>query len=207
MPMTPILYRGRRADLVFQKSFDTVTQRHHIRLWKAGAFEGRDVWIAAATHDTGIAFKIRSGTFTHNIDRNIDREREKVVTDLTFSGCAGTAEHLHGETYSQLYVSREAGLDSASGAMGATQIAASEKARRHGPQLDVTTDGGIAVMPILACHAQADDDPGPGPPGTKLTRLTRRVVLEARNYILRDNAYYWGFQIIKNRSLTKAISQ
>ena len=92
-PVSKLYYRGAEPDLVFEKSLNTVTQRHHIRLWKAGVFDGNEVWLGAATHDTGVKFRFSSAAFTHKIDRNIDLERDKVSTDLTFAGC-GTASSL-----------------------------------------------------------------------------------------------------------------
>ncbi len=44
------------------------------------------MWAVAATHDTGIRFSDAERTFIHSIDSQIDREREKVVSDLLFTG-------------------------------------------------------------------------------------------------------------------------
>lgn len=85
-PMSPLLVDGAPAALSFQKALNTMYKRHHVRLWKrAGEFEGRDVWLAAATHDIGLR---REGSmFSHQIDPYIDRERNKVLDDLAFAGC------------------------------------------------------------------------------------------------------------------------
>jgi hypothetical protein len=40
----------------------------------------------AAAHDIGIDFSEDERTFIHRIDPQIDREREKVVDDLLFTG-------------------------------------------------------------------------------------------------------------------------
>ena len=49
-PMSMLLLDGRLPDLTFQKTFNTVAKRHHIRIWQQpGQVGGRDVWIAAAT--------------------------------------------------------------------------------------------------------------------------------------------------------------
>ena len=46
------LVNERPPDLVFQKSLNTFAKRHHIRIWKlATKYNGRDVWVGAATHD------------------------------------------------------------------------------------------------------------------------------------------------------------
>jgi hypothetical protein len=86
-PVSTLLLDGHVPDLVFQKQTNTFAMRHHIRVWKRPTtFQGQPVWVAAATHDTGIDFSQESHTFTHKIDSNIDNERSKVVNDLAFSG-------------------------------------------------------------------------------------------------------------------------
>jgi hypothetical protein len=42
--------------------------------------------VVAATHDIGIDFSEADRTFIHRIDSQIDRERDKVVDDLLFTG-------------------------------------------------------------------------------------------------------------------------
>jgi hypothetical protein len=86
-PMSVLLLDGRKPDLVFQKQLNTFAKRHHLRIWKRpDRFAGREVWVAAATHDIGIAFSPENRTFIHQIDSEIDRERGKVVVDLVFTG-------------------------------------------------------------------------------------------------------------------------
>ncbi|MCS6952936.1 MAG: LssY C-terminal domain-containing protein [Bryobacterales bacterium] len=86
-PMSVLLLEGRKPDLEFQKQLNTFAKRHHLRIWKRPArFGEREVWVAAATHDIGIAFSPENRTFIHVIDSAIDRERGKVVIDLVFTG-------------------------------------------------------------------------------------------------------------------------
>ncbi len=86
-PMSILLLDGKRPDAVFQKQNNTFEKRHHLRVWRRPAdFQGRPVWVCAATHDTGIEFSAEKRTFIHRIDSNIDAERAKVVGDLVFSG-------------------------------------------------------------------------------------------------------------------------
>lgn len=78
---------GRPPDLVYQKQTNTFAKRHHIRIWStAQLWQGRPIWIAAATHDIGIDFSSEAKTFTHRIESNIDIERKKVMSDLSFAG-------------------------------------------------------------------------------------------------------------------------
>lgn len=86
-PVSTLLLNGQKPAVVFQKSNNTFAQRHHLRLWKRpGTFDGREIWVCAATHDIGIDFSQQNLTFIHKIDSEIDRERAKVVSDLIFAG-------------------------------------------------------------------------------------------------------------------------
>jgi hypothetical protein len=85
-PVSVLFVDGRAPDLVYQKQNNTFDARHHLRIWRQpGAFNGRPVWVCAATHDIGISFSDRERTFIHRIDSNIDDERSKVVNDLIFA--------------------------------------------------------------------------------------------------------------------------
>src|SRR6185369_3002345 len=86
-PVSVLLLEGKPPDLVFQKLNNTFAKRHHLRVWlRPSTFEGKPVWVVAATHDTGISFSEQNRTFIHKIDSQIDRERAKVVNDLLFTG-------------------------------------------------------------------------------------------------------------------------
>jgi len=86
-PVSTILLDGQPPDLVFEKLNNTFAARHHLRVWhRPGSLNGRFVWVAAATHDTGISFSEETRTFIHKIDSHLDAERAKVVNDLLFTG-------------------------------------------------------------------------------------------------------------------------
>ena len=88
-PVSALLINDRPPDLVFQKSLNTFAKRHHVRIWKlAKKYNGREVWVGAATHDIATT-NSRGGTkWSHRIDPHIDRERDWVETDLLFVGTA-----------------------------------------------------------------------------------------------------------------------
>ncbi len=170
-PVSRLYYRGMLPDLVFQKSLSTVTKRDHIRIWHYGLIDGQDVWLGAATHDSGITFRASGFAFSHKIDGALDLERSIVVDDLSFAGCAAPVSFM--------------------------EDAAEVPTNRGG---FVTTDGRLAVLSVKGCDRPLpsdDDGPGPGSPGNKLTRVTRRLVLESRNYFVRENAYYWAYELIR----------
>lgn len=86
-PMSILILDGRPPDLVFQKTNNTYNARHHLRIWhRPGTFNGKEIWVCAATHDIGIDFSEQNHTFIHKVDTQIDRERAKVVNDLLFTG-------------------------------------------------------------------------------------------------------------------------
>jgi hypothetical protein len=86
-PMSILYLDGRPPDLALQKQNDTFAMRHHIRIWHMPqTFNGKPVWLAAATHDIKISFSPQTHNFTHGIDSHIDLERAKVVNDLLFTG-------------------------------------------------------------------------------------------------------------------------
>jgi len=88
-PVSLLTVNGRPPDLIFQKSLDTFAKRHHIRIWKEpGTWQGRDVWIGAATHDIAISTARANTKWGHRIDPHVDREREWIETDLLFAGTA-----------------------------------------------------------------------------------------------------------------------
>ena len=165
-PVSTLLYEQAEPSVVFQKSFNTIAKRHHIRIWPAGSFEGQEVWLGAATHDAGVGFQLRSRTITHRIDPQTDGEREKVVTDLDFAACSARVSYL----------------------------GPSRGARSPG-NAGILTDGRLAVVWIRPCTGGAPgDNPLLPAPGSKAKRMARRFVLETRQYFLRDNMYYWAYR-------------
>lgn len=92
-PVSDLYLFGRPEDLAFAKMLNTVAQRHHLRLWRTQVrtLDGREIWLGAATHDTG--YDIRPGVISHAIDADLDDERAKVGADLIVSGDV-TAEQL-----------------------------------------------------------------------------------------------------------------
>jgi hypothetical protein len=88
-PVSLLLLEGRPPDLVLQKSLNTFAKRHHIRIWKlTELYNGREVWVGAATHDIATLSSKGKTKWTHRIDPHIDRERDWVLTDLLFAGTA-----------------------------------------------------------------------------------------------------------------------
>jgi hypothetical protein len=92
-PVSGLELEGRRPDFVFEKQCNTLAKRHHVRFWRRPEdWNGRAVWLGAATHDVGIAFSGRQLAFTHRIDHRIDLERTKIIDDLSAAEAVETAE-------------------------------------------------------------------------------------------------------------------
>jgi hypothetical protein len=103
-PVSNLTLMGRNQDMAFEQT-EGPDKRHHLRVWQAGTTpDGTPIWVGAATHDIGITAKknyfqalgegIEHGHFdigmllptTHQIDSNIDAERQKVVGDFQSAG-------------------------------------------------------------------------------------------------------------------------
>ena len=170
-PVSMLLYQGAAPAVVFQKSFNTIAKRHHIRIWRAGDFEGNEIWVGAATHDAGVSFRLASMTLTHKIDPKTDGERRKIVSDLNFQGCVERISYLN-DSPDDNWV----------------------------PASDIQTDGRIAVLWLRPCAGGSSGGTPPKhdlifrSPGSKPKRMARRFVLETRQYFLRDNMYYWAIR-------------
>lgn len=88
-PMSKMTLNGVAPDSAYQKSLNTFSKRHHIRVWsqvEAG------VSLGAATED--ISYNFHRFHLSHATDPNVDSERAKVVNDLWMTGCVDSASML-----------------------------------------------------------------------------------------------------------------
>ena len=85
-PMSELDVNGRKPDREYEKVADTFAKRHHLRMWRwpggIARNDGTQLWLVAATHDTGVMFLTKRHKFTHRVDPRIDEERDKIVNDL-----------------------------------------------------------------------------------------------------------------------------
>ena len=166
-PMRTLLLDGAEPDFGLQKSLNTFEKRHHLRIWKRSPeFGGHAVWASAATRDLGATFSVHPFGFTHQIQDAVDLERDKVVSDLRFTGCMDMVYYVPRPNLAEAF----------------------EGDYRRG----VRTDGRVAVVMLNDCWSPRIDldatAPLPTPPFA--VRAIRRVMLTARNHFLRDN-WYW----------------
>jgi hypothetical protein len=177
-PMRTLLLDGAVPDLSLQKSLNTFEMRHHLRIWKRPPeFQGRPVWASAATHDTGATFSVRPFGFTHQIQDVVDLERDKVVSDLRFTGCVDEVYYVPRPNLAEAF---------------------------EGPyRRSVRTDGRVAVVLLNACQSpRLDLASTPLPQEPLMVRTIRRVTLTARNHFLRDNWWWRGAEAARLTFLT-----
>lgn len=173
-PMRALLLDGAPPDLQLQNSLDTFAKRDHLRIWaRDRELDGRKVWASAATRDLAAVFSMRPFGFTHQIQDDVDLERDQVVGDLAFTGCVDSVA----------YVAR------------AATVRTSGESYRKG----VFTDSRVAVVMLNSCKWPSEDlsSIGDMPHPPKLVRWIRRVTLTARNHYLRDNWFWRGGEAIR----------
>jgi hypothetical protein len=163
-PMRMLLLDGVEPSMQLQQSLDTFAKRDHLRIWARNEqIDGRQVWASSATRDLAAVFAIHPFGFTHQIQDDVDLERDQVVGDLAFTGCVDSIA----------YVARP------------ETVRTSGEVYRKG----VITDSRVAVVTLNSCEEPRQDfsDTGEMPRPPKLVRWIRRVTLTARNHYLRDN--------------------
>lgn len=83
-PVSDLYLWDRKQDAAFEQPVgDSPKQRHHVRFWKAEAVDaaGKPLWLGAATYDERVEISRTTGSVTHKISPDIDRERNKLVSD------------------------------------------------------------------------------------------------------------------------------
>jgi hypothetical protein len=92
-PMSSLLLNDAPADMAWQKGFNDISKRHHIRLWKQPFhWDGQEVWIAAATRDIDYAYFRPGKWISHKVARQVDHERDKIMQDLAYTSCVDKAD-------------------------------------------------------------------------------------------------------------------
>lgn len=117
-PFSSLYLFGRREDYGFQQPITiSPRKRHHIRLWEAHINLDTDidnhtywsskhsikpdqetVWIGAASKDVGISVKKSTYQFTHATEKQIDEEREYILSLLKQHNCIGAEYYVEPNT-------------------------------------------------------------------------------------------------------------
>jgi hypothetical protein len=88
-PVSDLYVWGRKQDAAFEQPVgDSPKQRHHVRFWCSHEVDrhGEPLWLGAATFDERVELSRTTGGITHKIGPEIDRERNKLVSDAARSG-------------------------------------------------------------------------------------------------------------------------
>ena len=88
-PVSDLFINGSRQNFAFEQAEgNNPSKRHHVRFWLAKARDALDrpLWIGAATFDSGVGLSHTTGQITHHIAAEVDRERDKLASDLTRQG-------------------------------------------------------------------------------------------------------------------------
>ncbi len=92
-PMSTLLLDGQKPLFALQKTTNTFSARHHIRVFPTmETIDHKTVLTGSSTQDIGIAFSRKQKTFIHVIDEYLDNERSTIVNDLVFTGCVESIE-------------------------------------------------------------------------------------------------------------------
>jgi len=170
LPISNQWLAGKASDIRMEKSFDSYQKREHIRIWNEDGLE-RDLWVSGAIRETGATWSLRTGRFIHHVDANLDAERDKVVRDLTLSGCVADVHRLQ----------REESPEREKNASG-----------------DVLwTDGGIAIIELKDCEAPSPaltSTDVPWRPKSRLKRFVRAQALSIHD-LWRSNVIYVSFDL------------
>jgi hypothetical protein len=98
-PVSNLMVWGRRQDLAFEQPVGKdPRRRHHVRFWRSDKLDnqGRPLWIGAATYDTKVGLAHTTHQITHHIDPDIDKERDKLLSDVNRTGNVSTIDWVDG---------------------------------------------------------------------------------------------------------------
>ncbi|PRC94977.1 LssY C-terminal domain-containing protein [Solimicrobium silvestre] len=88
-PVSDLFVNGQKQSYAFEQAEGgNPSKRHHVRFWRTPDIDALDrpMWIGAATFDSGVGLSHTTGQITHHIAAEVDRERDKLITDLQHSG-------------------------------------------------------------------------------------------------------------------------
>ncbi len=172
-PMSSLRVNNVEPDMAWEKGFNDVSKRHHIRLWRmAETWEGQELWAAAATRDVEMGFLRPGRIVTHRVEEQVDHERDKIAYDLAFSSCADAMDW-----WDRPAIPRD------------THNATGDR---------MQTDGQLVVLHVNDCdHPRGVTAPGQDTlpvHGNLFQRLVRREILSARSDLIRSNVYWKAYE-------------
>lgn len=175
-PMSMLLLNETEPDMSWQKSFNDVSKRHHVRVWKqAETWDGQEVWAGAATRDISYAYMRPGSAWTHRIEEDIDHERDKIAYDFQFTSCTDLVD----------WWDRPGAPLEAKNSSGDP----------------MSTDGRIAIIRLNDCPAPQPMQKGETAAlrihGNYFQRLARRQILSVRSDFYRTNRYWRSYESMR----------
>jgi hypothetical protein len=166
-PMSMLMLGDEKPIFAMEKSTNTFSSRHHVRVFATGeTFDGEPVLTASSTQDIGIAFSYTQKTFIHVIDQYLDNERSKVTNDLEFTGCVDNIDLV-----SRPWVPRDA-------------------YNSTGDRL--ITDGAAAVLRLNDCRTPYATPAAAARRAPFMERTERDTMLTIKDTLYRGNLVYTG---------------
>ena len=174
-PMSSLRINNVAPDMAWEKGFNDVSKRHHIRLWKmAETWDGETLWAAAATRDVEMGFLRPGHMVTHRVEEQVDHERDKIAWDLAYASCADAMDWWDRPAVPHL-----------------THNATGDR---------MQTDGQIVVLKVNDCsHPRGVATGHDRLPmhGGRFQRILRREILSARSDLIRDNIYWKAYEGVR----------
>jgi hypothetical protein len=171
-PMSALYIDNVAADMSWQKGFDDVSKRHHIRLWQlAQTWNGQQLWVGAATRDVEFGYLRPGRLASHRVEEQVDHERDKIAYDIAFAACAEAVDWMD-----RPGIPRD------------TRNATGDR---------MQTDGQLAVVQMNDCSnpRQLTESPDTLPVHGRLwQRVLRREILSARSDLIRGNIYWKAYE-------------
>ncbi|MEO6830474.1 MAG: LssY C-terminal domain-containing protein [Acidobacteriaceae bacterium] len=166
-PMSTLLLDRQKPLFTLQKTTNTFSARHHLRVFPTKeTVDHKTVLTASSTQDIGIAFSRKQKTFIHVIDAYLDNERSKIINDLVFTGCVDSVEMVPRD-----WVPKDA-------------------YNSTGDQL--RTDGDAAVLYMNDCADPKTTSTAVAPRARWFERSERNTALTVKNTLYRGNLIYQG---------------
>ena len=190
-PMSDLLVQDVKADMSWEKGFNDVSKRHHIRIWKQSTtWDGREIWIGAATRDVDFAYMRPGWAMTHKIDENVDQERDKVVNDLVFTSCANLVDGPERPDVPSFTRNATGDPMKTDTRLAIVRFTGCE-------MLPDLTQMGLAQFGSTEMGSTQPADPALARHGRGLHRFVRREILCFRSDLLRENLYWRSYEGIR----------
>jgi LssY C-terminus len=184
-PMSSLFLNDTAASMFWQKGFNDVSKRHHIRLWKQPqTVDGQEAWAGAATRDIDFAYLRGTHLMTHAIARQVDQERDKVADDIAFASCAEAVDWWDRVEAPHLLMNATGDHMNTDGRLMVVRLKACEPPVKTATNLDAD---------ILPRH------------GGRWQRFLRREIICARSDLIRANVYWRSYEGV--RTLITMIAQ